>query len=132
MTLERQIMSALPDASVHVTLRLDFVASPEAPRTGRVGPGKIALLEAVGRSGSISAAARALGLSYRRAWLMIDEMNHLFRDPVVTAGAGGAKGGQATLTALGSKLVDTYRELEADAEQRAKTRLFALAKEVAR
>ena len=125
-------MPLAPEASVRVTLRLDFATSPKAPRTGRVGPGKIALLEAVAQEGSISAAARVLGLSYRRAWLMIDEMNQLFRDPVVTAGAGGAKGGQASLTALGSRLVRTYRELEAETAERAEARLLALAQEVAR
>ena len=125
-------MPPAPEASVRITLRLDFATSPKAPRMGRVGPGKIALLEAVAQDGSISAAARTLGLSYRRAWLMIDEMNQLFRDPVVTAGAGGAKGGQASLTPLGSRLVTTYRELEAETANSAAVRLLALAQDVTR
>ncbi len=116
--------------TAHVTLRLDFAPTDE-PRRGRVGPGKIALLEAVAREGSISAAARAEGLSYRRAWLMVDEMNRLFRDPVVSAGAGGAQGGRAALTGLGTALVETYRKLEHDTAARAEGALKALMEHLA-
>ena len=77
-----------------------------------VGPGKVALLEAVAREGSITAAAKALGMSYRRAWLLIDTMNRNFRGPVVVAGAGGAQGGGAMLTPLGTEVVERYRRIE--------------------
>ena len=60
-----------------ITIRLDLAETDAEPRLGRIGPGKIALLEEVLSQGSISAAARAKGLSYRRAWRMIDEMNRL-------------------------------------------------------
>ena len=64
----------------------------------RLGPGKMDLIEAVGRTGSISAAGRELGMSYRRAWLLIDQVNAVFTEPVVVASAGGAQGGGAQLT----------------------------------
>ena len=83
---------------------------------GRIGPGKIALLEEIDRSGSISAAGRALGMSYRRAWLLVDELNKLFGAPVVTTQLGGSQGGGASLTALGSDLVARFRALEQAAE----------------
>jgi molybdate transport system regulatory protein len=99
-----------------VTIRLDLAESKAEPRLGRVGPGKIALLEQVGGTGSISAAARAQGLSYRRAWRMIDEMNRLFAAPLVEAEAGGAKGGNARVTETGKLLLSAYRAIEADAQ----------------
>ena len=83
---------------------------------GRIGPGKIALLEEIDRSGSISAAGRALGMSYRRAWLLVDELNKLFGVPVVTTQSGGSQGGGASLTPLGSDLVARFRALEQAAE----------------
>ena len=61
-----------------------------------IGPGKVALLEAVAEYGSISAAARHLGMSYRRAWLLIDETNHAFKSPTVETATGGSHGGGAT------------------------------------
>jgi molybdate transport system regulatory protein len=92
-----------------LTLRVDLGA-------GRaLGPGKIRLLEAIEKTGSISQAGRKLGMSYRRAWLLVDDMNNCFRDPVIDAQPGGAHGGGATLTAFGQKLVERYRAIEADA-----------------
>ncbi len=82
-----------------------------------VGPGKVDLLEAVAREGSITAAAKALGMSYRRAWLLVDTMNRNFRSPVVAAGAGGAQGGGAALTPLGVEVVERYRRIEVTAEK---------------
>lgn len=78
----------------------------------RLGPGKIDLLDAVGNTGSISAAGRSLGMSYRRAWLLVDEVNRLFRRPVVVASIGGAQGGGAQLTDFGRALVAAYRRIE--------------------
>lgn len=78
----------------------------------KLGPGKIDILEAVGRTGSISAAGRELGMSYRRAWLLVDSVNRLFRRPIVVASAGGAHGGGARLTDFGRALVGAYRRIE--------------------
>src|SRR5829696_4170662 len=77
-----------------------------------IGPGKVALLEAVAASGSITGAAKALGMSYRRAWLLIDEMNQCLRAPVVSTETGGPGGGGARLTDAGASLVLQYREIE--------------------
>ena len=78
------------------------------------GPGKADLLEWVDRSGSISAAAKGMGLSYRRAWVMIDTMNRCFGRPVVATAHGGAKGGGAALTAEGRAALAAYRALQSD------------------
>ena len=78
-----------------------------------IGPGKVDLLEAIGATGSITAAAKALGMSYRRAWLLVDTMNRCFAAPVVIAGAGGASGGGARLTPIGAEVVRRYRAMEA-------------------
>jgi molybdate transport system regulatory protein len=83
------------------------------PDGDRLGPGKIDLLEAIGTTGSISAAGRALGMSYRRAWLLVDATNALFDRPAVVASAGGAQGGGAALTEHGRALVAAYRRIEA-------------------
>jgi len=84
-----------------------------------LGPGKIALLEAIARTGSITAAARDLGMSYRRAWLLVDTMNRNFRTPVVEAGAGGPRGGGTALTPLGQDVVERYRRIESTAARAA-------------
>ena len=80
-----------------------------------VGPGKIALLEAVANTGSITAAAKLLGMSYRRAWLLVDTMNRCFKSRVVETEAGGNRGGGTRLTALGAEVVRSYRRIEARA-----------------
>ena len=77
-----------------------------------VGPGKIALLEAIADTGSITAAAKALRMSYRRAWLLVDTMNRCFKSPVVDAEAGGRRGGGTALTPLGADVVRRYRRIE--------------------
>lgn len=79
---------------------------------GDVGPGKIALLEAIRDTGSISAAARSVGMPFRRAWQLIDTLHNVFRDPVVKATTGGRSGGGATLTPFGAELVERYRIME--------------------
>jgi molybdate transport system regulatory protein len=107
-------------ADTRLTLRVDFGSSRS------VGPGKIRLLEAIERSGSISQAGRALGMSYRRAWLLIDDMNRCFRHAVVSAKPGGSQGGGAVLTGFGADLVRDYRAIEAAAEKAAKPRLRGL------
>ncbi len=80
-----------------------------------IGPGKADLLEAIARAGSISAAAREMGLSYRRAWLLVEAMNKAFREPLVEAAAGGRGGGGARITARGRDVLRRYRAMEAKA-----------------
>jgi molybdate transport system regulatory protein len=103
-----------------LTLRVDFGPS------GSIGPGKIRLLEAIHRTGSISQAGRALGMSYRRAWLLIDDMNRCFRHAVIKAKPGGSQGGGAVLTDFGAELARDYRAIEAAAAAAAKRRLRGL------
>lgn len=78
------------------------------PGIGQVGPGKIELLRLIDREMSIAAAARCMNMSYRRAWLLVDELNRMFPTPIVETSVGGNSRGGARLTALGLKLVDTY------------------------
>jgi molybdate transport system regulatory protein len=77
-----------------------------------IGPGKISLLEGIERTGSLSAAARALGMSYRRAWLLVHSTNEAFSDPVVALSIGGKDGGGAKLTEFGVRLIADYRRFE--------------------
>jgi molybdate transport system regulatory protein len=77
----------------------------------RVGPGKAKLLESIRETGSISAAARDMGMSYKRAWLLLDSMNQAFTEAVVTAAPGGAGGGGATLTPFGAEVLERYRRI---------------------
>ncbi len=93
---------------------------------GRIGPGKIALLEAIGREGSISAAGRALGMSYKRAWDLVKALNTMLGHAVVEASPGGHRGGGAALTDAGRNLVADYRAIELAAQQAAEPRLAAL------
>jgi molybdate transport system regulatory protein len=81
----------------------------------RIGPGKIRLLELIDVTGSISAAGRAMAMSYRRAWLLVESLNTSFREPVVAAQSGGRHGGGAQLTAFGRDLVACYRAIEREA-----------------
>ena len=82
-----------------------------------LGPGKVDLLEEIERSGSISKAARKLGLSYRRAWTLVDTMNKSFKSCLVKGSVGGKKGGGAQVTPLGKKMTKTYRLMEAKAKR---------------
>ena len=77
----------------HLSIRIDF------DDEGRLGPGKVALLEQIEREGSISAAGRAMNMSYKRAWELVSEINRTFEEPLVTAQTGGRAGGGAALTA---------------------------------
>jgi len=89
-----------------IRIRIDFAESVH------VGPGKIALLEAIKSTGSISDAARSLGMSYRRAWMLIDSLKQGFSDAVTVSATGGAGGGGARVTAFGASLIKQYRLLE--------------------
>lgn len=82
-----------------------------------VGPGKISLLEAIRQTRSITAAAASLGMSYRRAWILVDEMNASLKQPAVASATGGEHGGGSTLTPAGLALVTLYRRIEAKAEK---------------
>jgi molybdate transport system regulatory protein len=89
-----------------LTLRIDLSSGCA------VGPGKIHLLQQIDKSGSITQAGRGLGLSYRRAWLLINDLNNSFRFPVIEAATGGSGGGGTRLTPFGRKLVRRYRAIE--------------------
>jgi len=80
-----------------------------------VGPGKVALLEAIDRTGSITAAAKDLDMSYRRAWLLLDELNRSLRTPAVDSAKGGQRGGGSALTDAGRQLIELYRRIETQA-----------------
>ena len=77
-----------------------------------IGPGKAALLEAIGHTGSIAAAGRRMGMSYRRAWLLAKTMNACFREPLIEATKGGLGGGGARLTSMGTEVLALYRAME--------------------
>lgn len=96
----------------------------------RVGPGKIALLEQIAALGSISAGGRAMDMSYRRAWELIEELNNIFGKPVVQSRSGGKKGGGATLTPLGLSLISRYRAMERAAAAATEAHLAALSAEL--
>lgn len=91
-----------------------------------IGPGKIDLLRAVGETRSIAAAARSLGVPYKRAWLLIDSLNEGFGRPVVETATGGKGGGGASLTPLGQQLVERYDALETSLNASAGKELQAL------
>ena len=80
-----------------------------------MGPGKAELIERIDATGSISAAARAMGMSYRRAWQLVEALNHQFRAPVIETAIGGRRGGGARATAFGRALAVAYRAMEAKA-----------------
>ena len=82
-----------------------------------MGPGKADLLQAIGETGSISAAARRMKMSYRRAWLLVDTMNRCFREPVVASATGGARGGGARVTAFGRDVLERYRAMHASVDR---------------
>lgn len=111
----------MPELSVR--FRLDLSA------TCALGPGKIALLEGIARSGSLSQAARDLKMSYRRAWLLLESLNTSFRRPLVITATGGRGGGGAAVTPFGNELIAAYRTLESDIEQRARARFDAFARQ---
>jgi molybdate transport system regulatory protein len=91
---------------VAITIRLRF------GEKAALGHGKVRLLELIGTHGSIAAAGRAMGMSYRRAWMLVDEVNAMFREPLVVKQTGGSHGGGATLTACGARVIEHYRNME--------------------
>ncbi len=89
----------------------------DLPAGGRLGPGKIALLELIDSEGSLSRAAEAMGISYRRAWLFVQQVNACFDEPAVATPEGGHGGAAAKLTGFGRELIGRFRELEAIANE---------------
>jgi molybdate transport system regulatory protein len=94
------------------------------------GPGKADLLEAIAKTGSIAGAAREMGMSYRRAWLLVDVMNRSFRKPLVETGRGGSQRGGASLTGLGRSMLAHYRSLQAATAKAAAPLLKKLTSEI--
>ena len=113
---------AAPPARPRLSIRIDLTSG------ARIGPGKVALLEEIGRAGSISAAGRALRMSYRRAWELVEDLNRTLGRPVVTTAAGGSGGGGASLTGAGEALVAEYRAIEAATALAARGHLAALSR----
>jgi len=109
-----------------LSLRIDL--DPE----GRIGPGKILLLENIRACGSISAAGRAMDMSYKRAWDLVDEINRVCRQPAVERQTGGKNGGGAALTPFGISLVARYRKIERDAASAVRKELAALRTDIVR
>ncbi len=106
----------------HLSIRIDLASGD------RIGPGKIALLEAIRSTGSISAAARSIGMSYRRAWLLVEEINKTLREPAVKAETGGSGGGGAVITPVGERVVGLYRSIESQARMAAGGEFRAIGK----
>lgn len=113
----------MTEAPARLSLRIRFADGT------RLGPGKADLLEAIATTGSIAAAARGMGMSYKRAWTLVETLNSGFGAPLVERARGGARGGGATVTALGHEVLETYRTIEAEtteAQSGALARLAAL------
>lgn len=96
----------MSDQPLKPVLRIDF------PPNERLGRGKIELMELIASTGSISAAGRAMDMSYRRAWLLVDALNHMFNQTVIESQRGGKQGGGAGLTPFGEELLARYRGME--------------------
>lgn len=113
-------------ASPVVRFRIDFAEHSS------VGPGKIGLLEAIRDAGSLSQGARDIGMSYRRAWLLVESLNESFREPVTVASQGGRAGGGMRVTRFGDTLIRNFRELEKDFATLAQRRLHPIVAAAAR
>lgn len=103
-------------------MRLRIVFGPEA----MLGPGKAELLERIDQTGSISAAGREMGMSYKRAWMLVGTLNSMFQGPLVQSARGGSNGGGATLTPLGNKVLQLYRAVERRASEAGSAELAQL------
>lgn len=100
-------------AETRLSIRLDLTNGD------RIGPGKIELLEAIRETGSISAAARKVGMSYRRAWLLVEQINAALESPAVSSVTGGRQGGGAVVTKVGERMIAIYRSIETVARKSA-------------
>jgi molybdate transport system regulatory protein len=113
---------SLPSLSIRIDLDSE----------SRIGPGKVLLLENIHACGSISAAGRAMDMSYKRAWDLVDEINRICRQVAVERQTGGKKGGGAVLTPFGVSLVARYRKIERDAGSAVRKELQALRSDIGR
>src|ERR1700685_3120292 len=114
--MRKSSTTSLPSLSVRIDLTTD----------ARIGPGKIQLLEQIRACGSISAAGRAMNMSYKRAWDLVDEINRICRRAAVARQKGGKDGGVSNLTPFGLSLVARYRKIEHSVEGAARKELLAL------
>lgn len=119
-------------SSGKLQIRTRLILNTDQGEEIAMGPGKLELLDAIAETGSISAAARHMGMSYRRAWLLVDTMNHCFKSPLVASSTGGPQGGGASLTPLGEEVREAYRALRDDLEKTAARHLGTLQKHLAR
>jgi molybdate transport system regulatory protein len=120
--MSRASAKSLPQLSVRIDLDSE----------DRIGPGKIELLEQIREHGSISAAGRAMDMSYKRAWDLVDEINRICGQVAVEPQAGGKNGGGAMLSPFGEALVARYRKIERDAARAVRKELEALKSDIAR
>jgi molybdate transport system regulatory protein len=109
-----------------IGLHLRVVLRDSAGHPIALGPGKADLLQAIADTGSIAAAGRRLGMSYKRAWGLVEALNNMFRGPLVDAAKGGSGGGGAALTALGEEILRAYRALEAESARAGAAALAAI------
>lgn len=110
------------DTGNTVKLRMRLVFGKDA----MLGPGKADLLAQIAATGSIAAAGRTMGMSYKRAWMLVETMNAIFADPLVVSTRGGATGGGADLTEAGRRVLDLYRQMEKQAIKAAQPEIAAL------
>ena len=120
--MPRSNAKSLPSLSIRIDLDSE----------SRIGPGKILLLENIRACGSISAAGRAMDMSYKRAWDLVDEINRICRQDAVERQAGGRKGGGAILTPFGLSLIARYRRIERNAAAAVRKELRSLRSEISR
>ena len=120
--MQKSGTTSLPSLSVRIDLDAE----------GRIGPGKIQLLENIHACGSISAAGRAMDMSYKRAWDLVDEINRICRQAAVERQTGGKNGGGAILTPFGTSLVARYRKIERAAASAVRKDLQALRADIGR
>lgn len=117
-------MAKKPDSQPHANVR--FRMRINVADVVAIGPGKVSLLEAIRDEGSISAAARSMQMSYRRAWLLVQEINNAMRSPAVISAHGGEDRGGTTLTPEGEAVVALYRQIETVAAQACAKEIDAL------
>jgi molybdate transport system regulatory protein len=117
---KRKTTAEAAPPSDRLSIRLDLASG------ARIGPGKVAVLEEIARSGSISAAGRVLRMSYRRTWELVEDLNRTLGVPVVETAAGGSGGGGAALTPAGKAIVERYRAIELDTALAARKHLQIL------